>query len=140
MKGFYNIFGFLKMKLDNNKKGYYDNFTSWSTKLVILLQWGLTTTAEIPQPISLQDQWCSNRTAHLIPPVDSAPWRKKGNHRYRIRQFFCHFIILGSKQGAECPVNSSFGIPERSTFNTESNQKKCIGWIDYATDLFMYFV
>lgn len=26
------------------------------TKLVILLQWGLTTTAEIPQPISLQDQ------------------------------------------------------------------------------------
>lgn len=54
MKGFNNILCFLKMKLDNNKKGYYDNFTS--TKLVILLQWGLTTTAEIPQPISLQDQ------------------------------------------------------------------------------------
>lgn len=53
MKGFYNILCFLKMKLDNNKKGYYDNFT---TKFVILLQWGLTTTAEIPQPISLQDQ------------------------------------------------------------------------------------
>lgn len=28
MKGFYNIFCFLKMKLDNNKKGYYDNFIS----------------------------------------------------------------------------------------------------------------
>lgn len=26
------------------------------TKLVILLQWGLTTTAEIPQQISLLDQ------------------------------------------------------------------------------------
>lgn len=84
MKGFYNILCFLKMKLDNNKKGYYDNFTS--AKLVILLQWGLTTTAEIPQPISLQDQWCSNRTAHLIPPVDSAQWRKKGNQGYRIRE------------------------------------------------------
>lgn len=35
MKGFYNIFCFLKMKLDNNKKGYYDNFIS--IKLVILL-------------------------------------------------------------------------------------------------------
>lgn len=40
MKGFYNILCFLKMKLDNNKKGYYDNFTSWSTKLVIYYSGG----------------------------------------------------------------------------------------------------